>query len=44
MAQLTQKARNLEERVRVLEDAEAIKKLKARYTYAVDSQDTNGVN
>jgi ketosteroid isomerase-like protein len=36
-------SRSLEERLQVLEDVEAIKKLKARYTLAVDARDAEGV-
>lgn len=35
--------RSVEERLQVLEDIEAIKKLKARYTLAVDARDAEGV-
>ena len=36
-------SRSLEERLQVLEDVEAVKKLKARYTLAVDARDTEGI-
>jgi len=36
-------SQSLEERLQVLEDVESIKKLKARYTLAVDARDTEGV-
>jgi len=36
-------AQDLETRIKVLEDIEAIKKLKAKYCYAVDSQEVTGL-
>ena len=36
-------SQSLEERLQVLEDVEAIKKLKARYTLAVDARDAEGI-
>ena len=38
MTKETEQLKNLEQRMRVLEDVEAIRKLKARYAYAIDSQ------